>query len=81
MEGVSLQSLSIESTGELDLRGFLGLDPQVKPGYETLHYRVRVRGDGTPAQFRKIHETVMARSPNRRNISQPVRLTSDLVVE
>lgn len=80
MEGITLESLSIETTGELDLRGFLGLDPSVKPGYDSLHYTVRVRGDGTPEQFRKIHETVMAQSPNRWNIAQPVRLTSELLL-
>jgi uncharacterized OsmC-like protein len=80
MEGITLQSLSIETTGELDLRGFLGLDPSVKPGYDTLHYTVRVRGDGTPEQFRKIHESVVAHSPNRWNVAQPVRLTSELVL-
>ena len=53
MEGIVLQSLSIETTGELDLRGFLGIDPAVKPGYESLHYVVRIRGNGTPEQFRK----------------------------
>jgi uncharacterized OsmC-like protein len=81
MEGITLQSLSIETTGELDLRGFLGIDPAVKPGYDSLHYVVRIRGNGTPEQFRKIHETVSAHSPNRWNVSQPIRLTSDLVVE
>ena len=81
MEGITLQSLSIVTSGELDLRGFLGLDPSVKPGYDTLHYTVRVRGDGTPEQFRKIHESVIAHSPNRWNLAQPVRLTSDLRIE
>ena len=81
MEGIRLESLSIETTGELDLRGFLGIDPAVKPGYDTLHYVVRIRGDGTPEQFRKIHESVMAHSPNRWNLAEPVRLTSDLRIE
>ncbi|HZM00850.1 MAG TPA: OsmC family protein [Planctomycetota bacterium] len=80
MEGITLRSLSIETAGELDLRGFLGLDPAVKPGYESLHYVVRIRGDGTPEQYRKIHENVVAHSPNRWNIAQPVRLTSELVL-
>jgi len=80
MEGVRLDSLEIETRGELDLRGFLGLDPAVKPGCDSLHYSVRIRGDGTPEQFRKIHESVIAHSPNRFNIAQPIRLTSDLVV-
>ncbi len=78
--GIALESVEIETEGEIDLRGFLGLDPAVKPGYDEIHYTVRIKGAGTEAQFREIHEIVMKTSPNRFNISQPVKLTSKLVV-
>jgi multidrug efflux pump len=42
---------ALETEGRLDLRGFLGIDPSVPAGYETIRYRVRVRGDATRAQF------------------------------
>lgn len=79
--GIQLQSVEIETKGELDLRGFLGIDPNVKPGYDTIHYTVRIRGNGTREQFQKIHDTVTRTSPNRWNIANPIRLTSDLIVE
>ncbi|HEX8523621.1 MAG TPA: OsmC family protein [Tepidisphaeraceae bacterium] len=79
--GIELESISIETEGELDMRGFLGLDAKVKPGYDTLHYTVRIKGDGTAEQFREIHEEVIRTSPNRFNIANPIRLTADLVVE
>ena len=47
MAGVTLTKLEIETSSELDLRGFLNIDPRVKPGYDTLHYAVRISGDGT----------------------------------
>lgn len=81
LHGVELESVEIQTEGELNLRGFLGIDPSVPPGYPSLHYTVRIKGDGTVEQLRKIHETVMATSPNYWNISQPVKLTSDLVVQ
>lgn len=81
LEGIKLESLEIESSGEIDLRGFLGLDTNVKPGYDSVQYTVRIKGDGTPAQFAKIHETVMKTSPNRFNFANPIKLTSELVVE
>ncbi|RIK67622.1 MAG: osmotically inducible protein C [Planctomycetota bacterium] len=61
--GIELRSISIETEGELDLRGFLGLDASVKPGYEEIRYTVRLRGDGAPEAFQRVHETVMAQSP------------------
>jgi hypothetical protein len=36
---------------EIDLRGFLGIDPAVPPGYETLSYTVSIKGAGTKKQF------------------------------
>src|SRR5262245_33090664 len=47
-EGIELSELSIETEGDIDLRGFLGLDATVKPGYEQLRYTVYVKGSGTP---------------------------------
>jgi uncharacterized OsmC-like protein len=81
MQGIQLTNLEIESKGTLDVRGFLGTDPTVKPGYDTIHYVVRIAGNGTEEQFRKIHENVIATSPNRWNVANPVKLTSELIVE
>jgi uncharacterized OsmC-like protein len=79
--GVTLDKLEIETAGALDLRGFLGIDPSVPPGYEAIRYVVRIRGNGTPEQFQEIHETVMKTSPNYFNITRPVRLDARLMVE
>jgi uncharacterized OsmC-like protein len=40
--GIKLEKLEIETEGQLDLRGFLGLASTVKPGYEEVHYTVHV---------------------------------------
>jgi uncharacterized OsmC-like protein len=36
VRGITLESLEIETDGGIDLRGFLGIDPTVPPGYENL---------------------------------------------
>lgn len=81
LKGITLETLEIETVGELDLRGFLGIDDSVKPGYDEIQYTVRIKGDGTPEQFQEVHETVMATSPNRFNVANPIRLESQLIVE
>ena len=81
MHGITLESLAIETEGEIDLRGFLGVDPTMARGYENLRYKVRIKGDGTKEQFAEIHEAVMAISPNFYNLSRPVALKPALVVE
>ncbi|HEX9822184.1 MAG TPA: OsmC family protein [Methylomirabilota bacterium] len=81
VKGIALEKVEVETSGSLDLRGFLGIDPAVKPGYDTIRYVVRIKGDGTPAQFQEIHETVAKTSPNYFNISRPVAIDARLVVE
>jgi uncharacterized OsmC-like protein len=81
VRGITLESLAIETEGEIDLRGFLGIDPAVPQGYEKLNYTVRIKGSGTREQFAEIHDAVMATSPNFYNISRPVALKPALVVE
>jgi uncharacterized OsmC-like protein len=80
MKGIALDSVEIKTRGALDLRGFLGLDDQVPPGYEEIDYDVRIKGDGTPDQFEEIHQTVMKTSPNYFNISRPIRVNGTLRV-
>ena len=81
VRGITLDSLKIETEGEIDLRGFLGIDPAVPPGYQNLNYIVRIKGNGSKEEFAAIHEAVMTTSPNFYNISRPVALKPTLVVE
>lgn len=80
MEGIELESLRIETDGDIDLRGFLGLDPNMKPGYDEIRYTVHIKGNGTAEQFQKVHETVCATSPNRFNMANAIKLNPKLVV-
>ena len=81
VRGINLESLEIETDGEIDLRGFLGIDPAVPAGYENLSYVVRIKGSGTKEEFAEIHQAVMATSPNFYNVSRTIVLKPTLVVE
>jgi uncharacterized OsmC-like protein len=78
--GVSLTSIEVRTTGDIDLRGFLGIDPAVPAGYESLQQTVRLIGDGTPEQMAQIHERVQATSPNFFNLTRAVPVTSRLII-
>jgi uncharacterized OsmC-like protein len=80
LKGITLDSLEIRTTGELDLRGFLGLSDNVAPGYQNVDYEVRISGDGSPADFEEIHQTVMKTSPNYFNMSRPIKMNGSLRV-
>jgi len=80
MKGITLTRLEINSKGTLDLRGFLGLDAHIKPGYDSLEYNVIIEGDGSAEQFEEIHQNVIKTSPNRFNLAQPIRLQAKLSI-
>ena len=81
VRGITIEKLEIETEGEIDLRGFFGLDPAIPPGYESLRYVVRIKGSGTKEQFAEVHQAVMATSPNFHNVSQRIALRPTLMVE
>ena len=76
-----LETLEIETKGELDLRGFLGIDDTVKPGYGKVSYVVRIKDDGSAEDFREIHETVTKTSPNYFNVANPVMIEARIEVD
>ena len=78
VRGIRLDDCRIETEGELDLRGFLGLDEKVPPGYRRINYTVWLDGDGSRDQFEEIHQAVMATSPNYFNMAQPVQMCGRL---
>ena len=53
----------------------------MKPGYDSIQYTVRIKGSGTAADFREIHDTVLRTSPNYFNIAHPIRVDAEMVVE
>ena len=78
VRGITLDSCVIEMHGELDLRGFLGIDESVPPGYRRLHYTVHLSGDGTREQYEEMHRAVMATSPNYFNMARPIEMVGTL---
>ena len=81
LQGITLEKLEITTEGDIDLRGFFGLDPSVAAGYRQLKSQVMIKGDGTEEQFQKIHQMVLATSPNFYNITRAVRVMPELVIK
>ncbi|MCG9494425.1 MULTISPECIES: OsmC family protein [Acinetobacter] len=79
-KGVKINSLEIDTSGELDLRGFLGLDEKINPGYDEVQYTVVIDTDGTQEQLDEIHSAVLKTSPNFANFSRSIRMKPQLVI-
>ncbi|MEU4314560.1 OsmC family protein [Nocardia sp. NPDC024068] len=61
--GITVDELSIEAEGDLDVRGFFGLDEQVRAGFQAVRVRVRISGPATPQRYAELQAAVDAHCP------------------
>lgn len=78
--GVRIDQLEIQTQCAFDLRGALGIDPNVPAGAQRIQYTVRVKGSGTRAQYEEILAAVTRVSPNYYHLKNPIQLESTLEV-
>lgn len=76
---IPVESVESELAGDLDLRGFLGLDPDVPKGYRQVTMRMRIRGDLTTEQKRQVMQLGCTYSPVYNMVSPGVPISVELV--
>jgi putative redox protein len=76
--GVDFEDFEIEVKGDLDLRGYFGLDSAIRPGYTNLEYTVRVKSDAAENVLADILRSAEQTSPMFDNIRHGVPITSKL---
>lgn len=77
-QGIHVESLSFDLDGDLDLRAFLGLSEDVRPGYEGIHLICRVKSDAPREKLEELCEHVQKTSPVLDIIRNPVPVTISL---
>lgn len=76
-QGVEINDLRIELSGDLDIQTFLGLKPG-HAGYGGLSVKVHLDSDATEEQLSTLHQTVVNGSPIGHTLSNPVPLSIEL---
>jgi putative redox protein len=76
--GIHLEDFEIEVGGDLDLRGYFGLDSDIRPGYTGIQYTVKVKSDADRAVIEDILRTAERTSPMLDNIRNGVPVTTRL---
>ena len=59
---IKLTEVRSTVTGDIDLNGILGLDPQVRNGYQQITVRFSIKGDAPAERLRELVEQSRARS-------------------
>ena len=76
--GIEIKNLTIDVEGDIDLRTFLGLDPEGNAGYEAIRVQVNLDADATPGELAELHQKVVGTSPVGHTLSRNVPVQIDL---
>ncbi|MGW8272347.1 MAG: OsmC family protein [Thermodesulfovibrionales bacterium] len=86
VRGISIDDIRIDLEGEIDLPGFLGLEPPEKlhmdklPGFKTITAKVTIKGDADEKTLQDLHRHVVSTSPVGLTLSRPVKIETSLEV-
>lgn len=77
-QGIEVESLKFDMEGDLDLRAFLGLSEEVRPGYEGIRVTYHVRSNAPREKIVALCDYVQKTSPVLDIIRNPVPVTVSL---
>lgn len=84
--GVRIHDIKIDLEGEIDLPGFLGLEPPEKlhmdklPGFKRITVKVKIKADADEKTLQELHRHVVSTSPVGLTLSRPVKIDTNLEV-
>jgi uncharacterized OsmC-like protein len=70
--GITIQDMSTELRGNIDLQGLLGLDDSVPAGYEQINIEMRVKADCSDAELDDLLAFAQQHSPVCNTVCRPV---------
>lgn len=82
--GIKIEELTTEVEGEIDLPGFLGLEPPASlnmdklPGFKSITVNVKLKADADKAKLDDLHKHVVSTSPIGITLSRPVAVKVNL---
>ncbi len=77
---IQLETLKVSLKGELNLAGFLDIDPQAPIPFKEINYCIEVAGDGTAEQFELLRQTALSQSPNAMTVMKGADIRGELII-
>jgi len=77
--GISISSLDFSLEGNIDLHCFLGLSETMRPGYEDIKVKVRIKADAPKEKLEELCAYAQKTSPVLDMIRNPVPVTIELL--
>ncbi|MBW0114888.1 OsmC family protein [Pseudonocardia abyssalis] len=77
--GIPLDDIAVDVEGDLDVRGFFGLDDAVRPGFGEVRVKVTLSGPAEPERYRELAAAVDAHCPVLDLFRNTTPVTTELV--
>jgi uncharacterized OsmC-like protein len=77
--GIALDRVEVEVVGDIDLRGFLGVDGAERAGYDGVRVRIALTGPEPAERYRELAEAVDRHCPVLDALARPIPVTRELV--
>lgn len=77
--GIRIESISTQMEGDIDLRGLLGLDDSVFPGYEEIRMKMDIEADCSSEELDELLAYTQKHSPVCNSVCRPVPVVVERV--
>lgn len=81
LKGIQLESVTVKTKGHLDLQGFLGLDSEVRPGFNKVEFETEIVSAEDPEKLEKLARQVETLCPVLDIISNPVEVAGKVIIK
>ena len=78
--GIPLDKVSVKLKGDIDLRGFFGVDDSVRPGYAAVRGTIHIESPATDEQLQMLRGAVNAHCPVLDIMTKPVPVALELEI-
>ena len=79
--GTTLEAMTLDVEGDIDLAVFTGLADEGNPGYSGVRITAHIKSDATPEQLQALHEHVLRTSPICSSVQQPVPVDARVLAD
>lgn len=81
LKGIQLDSVTVKTKGDLDLQGFLGLDSNIRPGYEKIVFETIIASNEPVEKLERLAQQVDAICPVLDIVSKPIPVEGKLTIQ
>jgi uncharacterized OsmC-like protein len=78
--GIDLEAVHVDVEGDLDIKGFFGIDSTVRPGFGAVRVHVKLSGPETAERYQELADAVDSHCPVLDLFSNPVPVQRELTI-